>query len=160
MRRSIAAVAAALTLGLGLIAAAPAEAGGKNGPKHGFKHGYGHGAKYGAKHGAKHPAVHRHVRRHVRGHVHRSGPQWTRRAGHDRYHRHGGRHGGDGDRLLAAVGIIAGAKVAAAYLQGPPVQETTVIYAAPPQPRACYQVMVPYPNAYGGYTYAPQLQCH
>jgi hypothetical protein len=155
MRRSLAMVAAALTLGLGLIAAAPAEAGGKNGPKHGFKHGYGHGYGQGYgqgyAHGAKHGAKHRHVRR--------DATRWTRRAAPHRYHRHPRRHGGDGDRLLAAVGIIAGAKVAAAYLQGPPVQETTVIYAAPPQPRTCYQVMVPYPNAYGGYTYAPQLQC-
>ena len=39
MRRSIALVAAVLTLSLGLLAAQPAEAG----PKHGYKHGYGHG---------------------------------------------------------------------------------------------------------------------
>lgn len=133
MRRSIALVAAILTLSLGLIASAPAEAGGGYGKKHGFKHGYGHGFKH--------------------AYVHRPSHFQRRHYGHRR-------HGHNGDKFLAAVGIIAGAKVISAYLQPPPVHHTTVIYAAPPQPRPCYQVMVPYAHPYGGYYYAPQLQCY
>jgi len=136
MRRSIAVVAAALTLSLGLIASQPAAAGGGHKPSVKYGQGYGHKPNY--RHGHRH-AVYRHA------------PHWKR---HGVYRRRG-----DGDNLLAAVGIIAGAKVAAAYLQGPPVQRTTVIYAAP-QPRPCYQVMVPVTDPYGRTYYAPQLQCY
>ena len=129
MRRSIAWVAAILTVSLGLIASAPAEAGGGYGYKHGFKRGYGHGYAY--RHGYQQPYYYRHHRR-----------------------------GYSDDTLLTAVGIIAGANVVSAYLQGPPVYHSTVVYAAPPPPRTCYQVMVPYASPYGGYTYVPQVQCY
>lgn len=129
MRRSIALVAAILTVSLGLIASAPAEAGGGYGYKHGFKRGYGHGYAY--RHGYQQPYHYRHHRR-----------------------------GYSDDTLLTAVGIIAGANVVGAYLQGPPVYQSTVVYAAPVQPRTCYQVMVPYASPYGGYTYVPQVQCY
>jgi len=129
MRRSIAWVAAILTVSLGLIASAPAEAGGGYGYKHGFKRGYGHGYAY--RHGYQQPYHYRHHRR-----------------------------GYSDDTLLTAVGIVAGANVISAYLQGPPVYHSTVVYAAPPPPRPCYQVMVPYASPYGGYTYVPQVQCY
>lgn len=137
MRRSIALVAAILTVSLGLIASAPAEADGGYGYKHGLKRDYGHGFKrdyghsYAYRHGYRQPYYYRHHRR-----------------------------GYSDDTLLTAVGIIAGANVISAYLQGPPVYHSTVVYAAPPPPRPCYQVMVPYASPYGGYTYVPQVQCN
>jgi len=134
MRRSIAVVAAMVALSLGLIASQPAAAGGGQKPSYKYAQGYGHRYRHGRT-----PVVYRHA------------PYWQRHGVH--------RRRGDGDNFLAAVGIIAGAKVAAAYLQGPPVQQTTVIYAAP-QPRPCYQVMVPVSDPYGRVYYAPQLQCY
>ncbi len=131
MRRSIALVAAILTVSLGLIASAPAEAGG--GYKHGYNRDYGHG--YG------------------HGYAYRDGY-------HRPYYRRGYGRGYSDDTFLAAIGIIAGARVVSSYLQGPPVYRPTVVYAAPVQPRTCYQVMVPYAQPYGGYTYVPQLQCY
>ena len=143
MRRSIAVVAAILTVSLGLLTSLPAEAGNKHGHKHGFKHGYGHGYGKGYKH-----AYHRgykHGYRHHKKHWHR---------------RHHG-HGHDGDKFLAAVGIIAGAHLIESYIHRPrDPQPAPVVYAAPIQPRPCYQVMVPYAHPYGGYYYAPQLQCY
>ncbi len=134
MKRSIAVVAAILTVSLGLLASAPAEAGGGHGHgyKHGFKHGYGHGYKRAYRHA--------HHKRHA-------------------YRRHRG-HGDDGDKFLAAVGIIASAKVVSAYLERPPAYQPAPVYAAPVQPRPCYQVMVPYADGYGGYYYVPQVQCY
>jgi hypothetical protein len=137
MRRSIAVVAAIVTVSLGLIAAAPAEAGGGHGHKPDFKRGTGHGYGHGYGHCYRH------------SYVYKRPPAY-------RPHRRGFSEG----TLLTAVGIVAGAKVAAAYLQGPPVHQTTVVYAAPVQPRPCYQVMVPYAHPYGGYYYVPQVQCY
>lgn len=143
MRRSIAVVAAMVALSFGLIASQPATADGGHKPSYkyaqGNGHGYGHNNGHGTDRGPRYARVYRRP------------PHWGR---HDGYRRRG-----DGDNFLAAVGIIAGAKVAAAYLQGPPVQQTTVIYAAPP-PRPCYQVMVPVTDPYGRVYYAPQLQCY
>ena len=142
MRRSIAMVAAIMTVSLGLIASVPAKADG------GYGHRYGSGQNYG--HGYY-------------------GKSYAYRGGYRGPYYHGGYGGGYGggyrrgysdDTFLTAVGIIAGARVVSAYLQGPPVYQSTVIYAAPVQPRACYQVMVPYASPYGGYYYVPQLQCY
>ncbi len=144
MRRSIAVVAAMVALSLGLIASQPAAADGGHKPNYKYAQGRGYGQGYGQGYGHRY----RHGRTPV---VYRHAPYWQRHGVH--------RRRGDGDNFLAAVGIIAGAKVAAAYLQGPPVQQTTVIYAAP-QPRPCYQVMVPVSDPYGRVYYAPQLQCY
>jgi hypothetical protein len=118
MRRSIALVAAILTVSLGLLASLPAEAGSKHGNKHGFKHGYGHSTKQAYRHGYK------------------------RTYGHRRYgHRNYGHRGIDGDTYLAAVGIIAGAEVISAYLQRPPAYQPAPVYAAPVRQPTCYQVV-------------------
>ena len=130
MRRSIALVAAILTVSLGLIASAPAEAGGKHG--YGFKHGYGHGYKQAYRHGYKRTYGHRY-----RGH-----------------------RGFDDDTYLASLGIVAGAEVISAYLQRPPAYQPAPVYAAPVRQPTCYQVMVPYIHPYGGTYYAPQVQCY
>ncbi len=142
MRRSITLVAAILTVSLGLLASLPAEAGGKHGYyKHGFKHGHGHGYKPAYRHG------------HMRTYGHRN-----------RGHR-----GFDGDTYLAALGIVAGTRLVAAYLYRPQAHRPAPAYApvyaapsyvAPVQPRPCYQVMVPYVHPYGGTYYAPQVQCY
>jgi hypothetical protein len=138
MRRSIALVAAILTVSLGLLASLPAEAGSKHGNKHGFKHGYGHGAKQAYRHGQKRYYGYR-------------------RHGHLNY----GHRGFDGDTYLAAVGIVAGTRLVEAYIHRPRApQPAPVVYAAPVQPRPCYQVMVPYVHPYGGTYYAPQVQCY
>ena len=133
MRRSIALVAAILTVSLGLLASQPAEAGSKHGNKHGFKHGYGHGAKQA----------------------------YAYRRGHKRSYgyRSYGHRGIDGDTYLAAVGIVAGAEVISAYLQRPPAYQPAPVYAAPVRQPTCYQVMVPYIHPYGGTYYAPQVHC-
>jgi hypothetical protein len=145
MRRSIALVAAVLTLSLGLLAAVPAEAGGKHGNKHGFKHGYGHGAK--------HAYAYRRGHGHKRSHGHRN-------HGYRSY----GHRGFSDSTLLATVGIVAGAEVVSAYLQRPPAYQPAPayapVYAAPVRQPTCYQVMVPYVHPYGGYYYAPQVQCY
>ncbi len=141
MRRSIALVAAILTVSLGLLASVPAEAGGGNGRgyKHGFNQGYGHSYKQAYRRGYGH----------------------KRTYGRRNY----GHRGFDGDTYLAAVGIIAGAEVISAYLQRPPAYQPAPVYAAPVyaapvrQP-TCYQVMVPYAHPYGGYYYVPQVQCY
>ena len=136
MRRSIAVVAAILTVSLGLFASLPAEAGGKHGYKHGFKHGYGHGYKQ----------------------AHRNGHKRTYG------HRHRGHRGFDGDTYLAALGIVAGTRLVATYLYRPqahrPAPAYAPVYAAPVQPRPCTQVMVPYVHPYGGTYYVPQVQCY
>jgi len=139
MRRSIALVAAILTVSLGLLASQPAEAGGKHGNKHGFKHGYGHGAKQAYAYRRGHKRSYRY-----------------RRYGHRNY----GHRGFDGDTYLAAVGIVAGAEVISAYLQRPPAYQPAPVYAAPVRQPTCYQVMVPYIHPYGGTYYAPQVQCY
>jgi len=139
MRRSIAVVAAILTVSLGLLASLPAEAGGKHGYKHGFKHGHGYKQAY--------------------------------RLGHKRSygHRHRGHRGFDDDTYLAALGIVAGTHLVAAYLYRPQAHRPAPAYApvyaapsyvAPVQPRPCTQVMVPYIHPYGGTYYAPQVQCY
>jgi len=140
MRRSIALVAAALTLSLGLLAALPAEAGSKHGSKHGYKHGYGHGYKHAYRHGYKHG---------YRSHGHRGISDST---------------------LLAAVGIAAGAEVIGAYLQRPsapqpapayaPAVYAAPAYAVPVRQPVCTQVLVPYLHPYGGTYYVPQVQCY
>ena len=141
MKRSIALVAAALTLSLGLLAGQPAEASGKHGYRHGHKHGYSHGYSHG------------HAYKHAYRHGYKSGFR------HGRHHDH---RGFADSTLLAAVGIRAGAEVIGAYLQRPPAP-APVVYAAPTyvvrQP-VCTQVLVPYPHPYGGYYYAPQVQCY
>ncbi len=143
MRRSIALVAAILTVSLGLLASLPAEAGGKHGYKNGFKHGYGHGTKQ----------AYAYRRGHKRSYGYRS-------YGHRNY----GHRGFDGDTYLAALGIVAGTRLAEAYLYRPqahpPAPAYAPVYAAPVQPRPCTQVMVPYLHPYGGTYYVPQVQCY
>jgi len=145
MRRSIALVAAILTVSLGLLASLPAEAGSKHGygNKHGTKHVYSHGYKQAYRHGHK---------RYYN----------TRRHGHRNY----GHRGFDDDTYLAAIGIVAGTRLVESYIHRPrapqpaPVVYAAPTYAAPVQPRPCYQVMMPYVHPYGGYYYAPQVQCY
>jgi len=149
MGRSIALVAAVLTLSLGLLAAQPAEAGGKqghgykHGQQQGYKHGYGRGYGKGAKHAYRHGYKHG-----TRSHDHRGFSDST---------------------LLAAVGIAAGAEVISAYLQRPPAYPpepayapvyAAPIYAAPLRQPICAQVLVPYLHPYGGTYYVPQMQCY
>ena len=146
MRRSIALVAAILTVSLGLLASQPAEAGRKHGNKHGFKHGYGHGQKQAYRHGQKRYYGYR-------------------RHGHRNYGYRSYDHRGFSDStLLATVGIVAGAEVISAYLQRPPAYQPAPayapVYAAPVRQPTCYQVMVPYVHPYGGTYYAPQVQCY
>lgn len=142
-------VAASLTLCLGLLLSAPVQADGRYG--HGKSYGkgyghyqsYGHGQqKYGYGHGGKY------------GYTYGNG--------------YGGKYGYDGDTLLGALAIISGTRLIEAYLYrprfppAPPLPPVPVapVVAVPVQPRACYQVMVPYAQPYGGVAYAPQIQCY
>ena len=135
MRRSIALVAAVLTLSLGFLAAQPAEAG----PKHGYKHGYGHG--------------HRSY-----GHGHRS-------YGHRSYGHRGFSDSTLLAAAGIAAGaevISAYLQRPPAYRPAPayvPVYAAPT-YAVPVRQPICTRVLVPYLHPYGGTYYAPQVQCY
>lgn len=132
MRRRFALVAVlAAALTLSLgLLAAQPAAAGGYGHKHSYKHGYNHGYKHGVRHGH-------------RSHNHR----YDRRGFSD-------------STLLAAVGIVAGAKLIDSYLHRPRAYQPAPIYAVPVQPRTCTQVLVPYASPYGGVYYVAQVQCY